>query len=98
MARRPGLGKGLDALIPGSERKEEGTKQTSNQGITQIPIAQIQPNPQQPRVQMDEEALEELAVSIREHGILQPLIVYSNCWRKKMARSKNRRFNIGSSY
>ena len=74
MARRPGLGKGLDALIPGSEAKGE-TGTTSDQGIKQIPINQIQPNPQQPRVQMDEEALEELAASIREHGILQPLIV-----------------------
>jgi len=75
MARRPGLGKGLDALIPGGEAKKEETAPTSDQGIKQIPITQIQPNPQQPRVQMNEEALEELAASIREHGILQPLIV-----------------------
>lgn len=74
MARRPGLGKGLDALIPGGETKEEPAS-NSDQGIKQIPITQIQPNPQQPRVQMNEQALEELAASIREHGILQPLIV-----------------------
>lgn len=75
MARRPGLGKGLDALIPGGEKREEESTPTFDQGIKQIPVAQIQPNPQQPRVQMDEEALGELAASIREHGILQPLIV-----------------------
>ena len=74
MARRPGLGKGLDALIPGGEKKEESTP-TSDQGINQIPIEQIQPNPRQPRVKINEEALKELAASIREHGILQPLIV-----------------------
>ena len=75
MARRPGLGKGLDALIPGGEKKEDQSPKTSDQGIKQIPITHIQPNPQQPRVEMNEEALHELAASIREHGILQPLIV-----------------------
>jgi ParB family chromosome partitioning protein len=75
MARRPGLGKGLDALIPGGEKREDEAAPSFDQGIKQIPIAQIQPNPQQPRAQMDEEALDELAASIREHGILQPLIV-----------------------
>ncbi len=75
MARRPGLGKGLDALIPGNESIEEETTQAFLQGIKQIPIDQIQPNPQQPRVNMDLESLEELAASIREHGILQPLII-----------------------
>jgi ParB family chromosome partitioning protein len=75
MARRPGLGKGLDALIPGGEKKQEESISSSDQGIKQIPITRIQPNPQQPRVQMDGQALEELAASIREHGILQPLIV-----------------------
>jgi len=76
MARRPGLGKGLDALIPSGEDK--GGKQpssTSGQGIIHIPIDQIRPNPQQPRTNLDEEALKELAASITEHGIIQPLIV-----------------------
>lgn len=75
MARRPGLGKGLEALIPGNESVKEEKAPASHQGIKQIPVDQIQPNPQQPRVNMDLEALEELAASIREHGILQPLII-----------------------
>ncbi|HCU58220.1 MAG TPA: stage 0 sporulation protein J [Anaerolineaceae bacterium] len=75
MARRPGLGRGLDALIPGNDEQASQNPPVSGQGITQIPIEQIQPNPQQPRSQMNEEALEELAASIREHGIIQPLIV-----------------------
>lgn len=73
MARRPGLGQGLNALIPGGE--EEGRSPRTTTGITQLPIDAIQPNPQQPRVDMDEETIQELADSIREYGIIQPLIV-----------------------
>lgn len=76
MARRPGLGRGLDALIPGDENQDEvhsGLK--VSQGVFQIPITQIEPNPQQPRTNLIEESLAELAESIREHGIIQPLIV-----------------------
>jgi len=75
MARRPGLGKGLNALIPGSEETKKDSNVTSDQGIIQIPIKQIQPNPQQPRSTIDEDALGELSASILEHGIIQPLIV-----------------------
>ena len=75
MARRPGLGRGLDALIPGNDDQPGQKPAASGQGITQIPIEQIQPNPQQPRSEMNAKALEELAASIREHGIIQPLIV-----------------------
>lgn len=73
MARRPGLGKGLDALIPGSEG--ENAQPSATQGIKLIPTEKIIPNPQQPRMQMDDQLLNELAASILEHGILQPLIV-----------------------
>ena len=68
MARR-GLGKGLEALIPGNFQAEPGG------GAQQIPINQIRPNPSQPRMEMTEEGLQELASSIREHGIIQPLIL-----------------------
>ena len=79
MARRPGLGKGLDALIPGKE--DQDIKKFASggaSGIQQVPIDQIEPNPQQPRVKIDKDALEELAASIVEHGIIQPLIVSEN--------------------
>ncbi len=69
MPRRPGLGRGLDALIPGGDRPEP------QQGIQQIAVGRIQPNPRQPRTQFDPEALAELTESIRQHGVLQPLIV-----------------------
>lgn len=67
MAYKGGLGRGLDAIIPASEEVKSGTDS--------IPIGNIIPNPRQPRTIMAEEGLQELAESIRQHGILQPLIV-----------------------
>ncbi len=69
MAQKSGLGKGLEALIPG------GFSGTPTSPDTYAPISMIDPNPRQPRESMDDENLSELAASIREHGILQPLIV-----------------------
>ena len=69
MTKRSGLGKGLDALIPTID------SQIPEGGVTQIPITNIVPNPRQPRTRFDPDELEELAVSIREHGVIQPLIV-----------------------
>ena len=71
MARKAGLGRGLGALIPGSESEE--IKQSG--GTTEIAADLIIPNPHQPRQVHNDEELAELASSIREHGILQPLIV-----------------------
>ena len=75
MARRPGLGRGLDALIPGDDQEEKTSRSSKSGGIFQIPVDSIQPNPQQPRTELNPESLEELAASIREHGVIQPLIV-----------------------
>ena len=69
MARPGGLGRGLGALIP------TGTVAEQAGGLADIPIAEIRPNPQQPREHFDEEALAALADSIREVGILQPVLV-----------------------
>jgi len=71
MAKRTGLGKGLDALIPAGEAKPSG----GGGGITQVAVDLIQRNPRQPREKFDIEELESLAASIREHGVIQPLIV-----------------------
>lgn len=68
-SRRPGLGKGLDALIPQSSEQPETT------GMMQVPVENIQPNPHQPRTSLNPEELKELADSIKEHGIIQPLIL-----------------------
>ncbi len=69
MARPGGLGRGLGALIP------TGTVAEQAGGLADIPTAEIRPNPQQPRQHFDEEALATLADSIREVGILQPVLV-----------------------
>lgn len=73
MARRPGLGKGLGALIP--ENQDTQSQPQPSQGILMVPIENIEPNPKQPRTNINEEQLSELAESIREHGVLQPLII-----------------------
>ncbi len=71
MAKRTGLGKGLDALIPAGQNAPSG----DGSGITHISVDLIQRNPRQPREKFDIEELENLAESIREHGVIQPLIV-----------------------
>jgi ParB family chromosome partitioning protein len=75
MTKKSGLGRGLDALIPGGDFTPESQPTISSSGYQILSIADIQPNPRQPRSQMDKDELSELAASIRENGILQPLIV-----------------------
>ena len=70
-----GLGKGLSALIPSQPSPEEIVAEISNDGIREVAITDILPNPSQPRKNFSSEALNELAQSIKEHGILQPLVV-----------------------
>ena len=72
MPPRSGLGKGLDALIP-TGQKTSGPG--GEGGSTHIALDLIQRNPRQPREKFDIEELENLAASIREHGVIQPLIV-----------------------
>ena len=67
MAAKQALGRGLKALIPDTPR--------ARTGLAEIPIDRLSPNPQQPRHQFDDEALAELAASIRRHGVLQPVLV-----------------------
>lgn len=63
------LGRGLEALIPSRDET------TPTMGLAEIPIGQISPNPYQPRKSFNESSIDELARSVREHGIVQPLIV-----------------------
>ncbi len=72
MARKTGLGRGLDALIPGWQ---EAGAPSSTDKVLKVPVENISPNPHQPRKTFDPEQLEDLAVSIREHGVIQPLIL-----------------------
>lgn len=68
MAKKPALGRGLDALITMNEVKVEGSS-----SINEIELSRIHPNPDQPRQEFDEEALKELAVSIHQLGVIQPI-------------------------
>src|SRR3954453_15871724 len=76
-AERParGLGMGLSALLGDDARPVSPDSAQSPGGVRDIEIARIQPNPNQPRMQFDEEALDELADSIRERGVLQPILL-----------------------
>jgi ParB family chromosome partitioning protein len=75
MAKKTGLGRGLDALIPAGDFAPETSTALPARGYHTLPITAISRNPRQPRSQMDQEALEELAASISKNGILHPLIV-----------------------
>lgn len=75
MPRKSGLGKGLDALIPPSEFRKEEEVTFDRSGIQEVLTERISPNPRQPRASLDQDDLTELADSIRENGIIQPLIV-----------------------
>ena len=70
--RRGGLGRGLDSLIPGGGATPPSTP---NSGLVEIPVRDLVPNPHQPRVHFDEELLSDLSASIKEIGVLQPLLV-----------------------
>ncbi len=71
MAAKRGLGRGLDALFPISE---------SGAGVTQVPLSAISRNPRQPRTRQDPTDLEDLANSIREHGVIQPLVITQSAY------------------
>lgn len=75
MARLGGLGKGLGALIPPAEGELVAAAPSDAARLEDLPIDAIRPNPHQPRVHFDEESLSELAASIREIGVLQPILV-----------------------
>jgi ParB family chromosome partitioning protein len=74
MKRRHGLGRGLEALIPAAEDLEQ-EQPGDRLHARKVPIDRVQPNAEQPRRSFDPEALQELADSIKVHGILQPLLV-----------------------
>jgi ParB family transcriptional regulator, chromosome partitioning protein len=70
VGRRSGLGKGLGALIPATERLED-----TDAALRELPVSEIRPNSYQPREHFDEEALVSLAASIQAVGVLQPILV-----------------------
>lgn len=93
--KKKGLGRGLDAILAGGRNEElltpeEGEKRPA--GIAAIPVSQIETNPFQPRSEFDQDALEELAASIREFGIIQPITVRKTGAHSYQLISGERRF------
>ena len=74
MAKKTGLGKGLDALFA-SNVVEEEEKIQEGESVLKLKIVEVEPNREQPRKHFDEEALDELAESIKRYGLIQPIIV-----------------------
>ena len=84
VAKKSGLGKGLDALIPAGNKKTVVKKDSEpviiekiveKKGVETLKITEVEPNREQPRKNFDEDALLELADSIKKYGVIQPLIV-----------------------
>lgn len=77
MANKTGLGRGLDALFGDNYKAsdDKGKEDNEKEVIEKIKIVEIEPNREQPRKNFDEESLEELANSIKEYGVIQPIIV-----------------------
>ena len=75
--KRGGLGRGLNALVSEAEYETGGSAASSSNAAseTKLPIEDIVPNPNQPRIHFNETELRELSESIQEHGVLQPLLV-----------------------
>ncbi len=74
--KKGGLGRGLDALIPkGDKATEQPADVSVGSGDSYLDINKVEPNREQPRKKFDEDSLEELSESIKQHGILEPLIV-----------------------
>ncbi len=86
------LGRGLDALIS----TDEYVRTSGSSSISQIPLSQIEANPDQPRREFQAEALEELAASIREIGIIQPVTLRKTAEGKYQIIAGERRFRASA--
>ncbi|MBI1184508.1 ParB/RepB/Spo0J family partition protein [bacterium] len=92
--KRMALGKGLNALLQDAERevRKENEQADSVNKFNDIPLKYIEPNPNQPRVEFDEDLLEELSQSIKVHGLIQPITVRQVGRNKYQIISGERRY------
>ena len=74
MAKKTGLGRGLDALFSDTIKEPE-IEEVTGEIVQNIKITKIEPDKEQPRKRFDEEKLDELANSIKQYGVIQPIIV-----------------------
>ncbi|MGH7643742.1 MAG: ParB/RepB/Spo0J family partition protein [Candidatus Dormibacteria bacterium] len=88
MTKRRGLGRGLEQLIPTGAT--DFNPLLGGQGARDIPIALIDPNPEQPRTEFEENSLRALADSIQTYGVLQPLVIEANGPRFRLVAGERR--------
>lgn len=98
-----GLGRGLESLFGALDREysynnitNKGDKPATNQGVAEIDIDKVKPNPNQPRKNFDIDALNELASSIKMHGIVQPIVVNADADGKYMIIAGERRWRAAN--
>jgi ParB family chromosome partitioning protein len=87
--RRPALGRGMAALLSNAPAPVHGAAGPSR-GLSQLPIEAIERNPRQPRKRFDEQKLSELAASIREHGVVEPILVRKEGGRFRIVAGERR--------
>src|SRR5262245_19425521 len=87
---RKALGRGIDALFPGTADAPPRPAPPTDHGQLTVPVREIVPNPDQPRRRFDEEALAGLADSIARHGLLQPLVVRRIAGRYELIAGERR--------
>ena len=92
--QKHGLGRGLSALIPENRQPtpDANTAVEADGGVRQIPVAQVEANPYQPRTLFDPEKMADLVASVREHGILQPILVRKMAPERYQLVAGERRF------
>ena len=90
--QKKALGRGLGALIPSRPPADAPTAASPGSGLANVPIDQISPNPYQPRKTFNDASIEELSRSVREHGIIQPLVVTKIGDKKYRLIAGERRF------
>lgn len=97
MARKKGLGNGLDNLIPDIPMESKSSNRSVNKNTTEdvsretlIPLSEIEPNREQPRTVFDEEALNELADSIKQFGVIEPIVLQKKGKRYEIVAGERR--------
>ena len=88
--RRPALGRGMAALLSNAAPPPSGVSSVPGRVLQQLPIEAIERNPEQPRKRFDEAALEELAQSIRTHGVVEPILVRRDGVRFRIVAGERR--------
>ena len=90
--KNAGLGRGLSAILEEVEEAYQNDLQDKSGLVIEIDIDKIKPNPLQPRKIFDNASLQELAASIEEHGLLQPILVYEQGYRALFSHCRRAAF------